>query len=328
MDITSGKILVTGAGGFIGSHLVEKLLTEGCDVRAFVRYNSRNHFGHLEELGTKLKDIEVITGDVRDREAMNSAARDCSLIFHLAALIGIPYSYRSPADVFATNVGGTINVLDAARQVGAEKVIITSTSEVFGTPLYVPVDEKHPLQAQSPYAASKIAADKLAESYFNSYDLPVATVRPFNTFGPRQSARAVMPTIITQMLTNDSVKLGNLETRRDMLYVEDTVSAFVTVARNDISIGKAVNFGTGGDLSIEEMVEQAAIVLQKTPKIIVDKQRIRPKGSEVERLVCNYSLAQSLFNWQPYHSFEEGLMRTVFYIREHLHQYKTDLYNV
>ena len=328
MNIDTGTILVTGAGGFIGSHLVEHLLDRGCGVRAFLRYNSRNHYGHLERLGARLSDVDVQTGDLRDRDAVEKAVEGCNVVLHLGALIGIPYSYDFPGDVFATNLGGTLNMLDAAKRHGVEKTVVTSTSEVYGTPLYVPIDEKHPLQAQSPYAASKIAADKLAESYFLSYDLPVATLRPFNTYGPRQSARAVIPTIITQALTKREVRLGSLHPRRDMLFVNDTVRGFIAVAESDSSVGKVYNVGTGGDLSIGDLVEQALIILGIQADVIRDENRVRPEASEVQRLVCNYTRSLEELDWQPQYSLEDGLRRTVSYIREHIDEYKAELYNV
>lgn len=328
MDLKSGKILVTGAGGFIGSHLVERLIKEDCTVRAFVRYNSRNDYGHLESLGRHIKDIEIVTGDLRDTETVRRAVKGCSLVFHLGALIGIPYSYESPGDVIATNVTGTLNILDAARKYSTEKLVITSTSEVYGTPLYVPIDEKHPLHAQSPYAASKIAADKLAESYFLSYDVQVATLRPFNTFGPRQSARAVIPTIITQALTSKTIRLGSLAPRRDLLFVRDTVDGFLSVAQHESSVGKTFNIGTGGDLSIGDLVEQILLIIGTKAEIIEDRQRIRPESSEVQRLVCNYTQALENLNWQPQYSLEDGLRRTIFYIKENMDAYKAEQYNV
>ena len=328
MNIKECRVLVTGAGGFIGSHLVETFANRGIRVKAFLRYNSRNHYGHLETIGDIRKEIEIITGDLRDKEAVRRAVKGCDVVFHLGALIGIPYSYNNPADVFATNVGGTINVLDAAREFEVEKVVITSTSEVYGTPLYVPIDEKHPLQTQSPYSASKVASDKAGESYFNSFNVPVATIRPFNTFGPRQSARAVIPTIITQALSGDVIKLGSLHPRRDMLFVLDTVNAFITVAESDKSIGKVINFGTGTDISIGDLALEILHLMGKEIKIVTDDQRVRPDSSEVQRLVCNYSKAVELLGWTPRFTLEEGLRKTIGYISEHLSQYKTDIYNV
>jgi NAD dependent epimerase/dehydratase len=328
MELSKGKILVTGAGGFIGSHLVEALLGKGCDVRAFVHYNSANWFGKLEDLGPRLNDVDVFVGDLRDAATVRRAVSGCRIILHLGALIGIPYSYLSPGDTFATNVGGTQNVLDAAREMGIEKVVITSTSEVYGTPLYIPIDEKHPLQAQSPYAASKIAADKLAESYYMAFDLPVATIRPFNTFGPRQSARAIVPTIITQALAGDVIHLGSLHTSRDFIFVEDTVSGFLAVAEHNSSIGKVINIGSGGGVSVGQLAELVMSIMRKQVDIRVDKERIRPEKSEVQRLVCNYSLAQELLGWEPGFSLEEGLRETIEWIRERPQLFKAERYNV
>jgi len=328
MDIAKGKVLVTGAGGFIGSHLVEGLLAQGCQVRAFVRYNSRNDFGNLELLGGRLREIEVLTGDLRDYAAVRRAVDGCRLVLHLGALIGIPYSYVCPRDVFAVNLGGTLNVLDAARECGTEKMVVTSTSEVFGTPLYVPIDEKHPLQAQSPYAASKIASDKAAESYVLSFDLPVAVLRPFNTYGPRQSARAVIPTIAAQAMVNRRVRLGSLQPRRDLLYVSDTVAGFIAAARCDAAVGKAVNIGTGGEVSVGELAELILQVLGLEAPIEADSARMRPAHSEVMRLQCNPRLAESLLGWEAKVGLEEGLTRTVSWIRENIGAYKAELYNV
>ena len=328
MDISTGKILVTGAGGFIGSHLVEALLDEGCEVRAFVRYNSRNDFGYLEDLGDRLSGVEVVSGDLRDGETVRRAAEGCKLILHLGALVGVPYSYVSPGDVFATNLGGTLNVLEAARGCGAERVVITSTSEVYGTPLYVPIDEKHPLQGQSPYAASKIASDKLAESFHLSFDLPVTILRPFNTFGPRQSARAIVPTIISQALAGGPIRLGSLETSRDLLYVTDTTAGFIAIARHDSAVGKVVNIGTGCDVSVQQLARLIFDFLGKELPLEVDEQRLRPARSEIPRLVCNYSLAEDLLGWEPRFTLEEGLRATLVWMKDRLSEYKSELYNV
>jgi NAD dependent epimerase/dehydratase len=328
MEITLGKILVTGAGGFIGSHLVEELLNQGADLRAFVHYNSRNNFGSLEHLGKRLREIEVVSGDLRDIGTVRRAVTGCKLVFHLGALVGIPYSYLSPRDVFDTNLGGTLNVLEAAHDCGTEQVVVTSTSEVYGTPLYLPIDEKHPLQGQSPYAASKIAADKLAESYHLSFDLPISIIRPFNTFGPRQSARAIVPTIIVQALTGDTIRLGALDPARDLLFVKDTAAGFVAVATHGASIGRVVNIGTGGDVSVGQLVDLVAVIAGRKFEVIEDPQRIRPTRSEIPRLVCNYALAEELLGWEPRHSLEEGLRATFAWISDHLDLYKADLYNV
>jgi NAD dependent epimerase/dehydratase len=328
MDITQGRVLVTGAGGFVGSHLVEELLGLGCQVRAFVRYNSRNSYGHLEELGEQLGDVEIISGDLRDENRVRQAVEGCQTVLHLGALIGIPYSYLSPRDVYDVNAGGTLNVLSACLSHEVEKVIITSTSEVYGTPQYVPIDEKHPLQSQSPYAASKTASDKLGESFYNSYQLPVATLRPFNTFGPRQSARAVIPTIITQALKGDQIKLGNLAPRRDMLFVKDTAKAFIAIAQSDAAIGKVLNVGSGADLSIGDMAEMIQQLMGTDLKIVEENQRKRRKGSEVERLLCDYAKAQELLKWQPEYSLEDGLKLTIDYIKQNIDNYKAGIYNV
>ncbi|HUX08805.1 MAG TPA: GDP-mannose 4,6-dehydratase [Acidobacteriota bacterium] len=328
MVITSGKILVTGAGGFIGSHLVEELLLKGCDVRAFIHYNSRNDYGCLEYLGERLGEMEIVSGDLRDSGTVRRAVEGCRLVLHLGALVGIPYSYLSPRDVYDTNVGGTLNVLEAARHCGVEWIVITSTSEVYGTPLYLPIDEKHPLQGQSPYAASKIAADKLAESYHLSFDLPVSLIRPFNTFGSRQSARAIVPTIMIQALKGEKVKLGSLEPSRDLLYVKDTAAGFIAVASHESSIGKVINVGTGGDISVGDLVGLVANLLGKPLEVVEDPLRLRPVRSEIPRLVCNYALAEELLGWEPKHALEEGLGETLDWIRDHLDSYKAGLYNV
>jgi len=326
--ITSGKILVTGAGGFIGSHLVEELLLKGCDVRAFIHYNSRNDYGCLEYLGERLGEMEIVSGDLRDSGTVRRAVEGCRLVLHLGALVGIPYSYLSPRDVYDTNVGGTLNVLEAARHCGVERIVITSTSEVYGTPLYLPIDEKHPLQGQSPYAASKIAADKLAESYHLSFDLPVSLIRPFNTFGSRQSARAIVPTIMIQALKGEKVKLGSLEPSRDLLYVKDTAAGFIAVASHESSIGKVINVGTGGDISVGDLVGLVANLLGKPLEVVEDPLRLRPVRSEIPRLVCNYALAEELLDWEPKYALEEGLGETLDWIRDNLDSYKAGLYNV
>lgn len=328
MVITSGKILVTGAGGFIGSHLVEELLLKGCDVRAFIHYNSRNDYGCLEYLGERLGEMEIVSGDLRDSGTVRRAVEGCRLVLHLGALVGIPYSYLSPRDVYDTNVGGTLNVLEAARHCGVERIVITSTSEVYGTPLYLPIDEKHPLQGQSPYAASKIAADKLAESYHLSFDLPVSLIRPFNTFGSRQSARAIVPTIMIQALKGEKVKLGSLEPSRDLLYVKDTAAGFIAVASHESSIGKVINVGTGGDISVGDLVGLVANLLGKPLEVVEDPLRLRPVRSEIPRLVCNYALAEELLDWEPKYALEEGLGETLDWIRDNLDSYKAGLYNV
>ncbi len=326
----SGKsVLVTGAGGFIGSHLTERLVDLNADVRAFVRYNSRNSWGLLELLPKdKLDQVEVVMGDVRDYDAMLKAMKDVDIVFHLASLIAIPYSYIHPREVVETNVMGTLNVLMAAKEHGVERFVHTSTSEVYGTARYVPIDENHPLQGQSPYSASKIGADKLAESFYLSYDLPVCIIRPFNTYGPRQSARAVIPTIITQALTGDKVYLGNLHPTRDYTYVEDTVRAFIMIAECKRAVGEVINVGSNFEISIGDLAKKIISLIGKDVKIVVDPKRVRPKKSEVERLRCDYSKAKRILGWEPKVSLEEGLKRTIDWIREHIHLYKPYIYNI
>jgi NAD dependent epimerase/dehydratase len=305
-------VLVTGAGGFIGSHLVEALLAEGCAVRALVHYNSRNDWGNLEALRPESPPgLDVRQGDITDARSVDDLVEGCDRVFHLAALIGIPYSYQAPASYVATNVLGTLNVLEAGRRHGVERIVVTSTSEVYGTARYVPIDEQHPLQAQSPYAASKIAADKLAESYHRSFGLPVVVLRPFNTFGPRQSLRAIVPTILSQVLTGRaSVRIGNLEPRRDLTYVTDTARAFVLAGGAPGIDGETIHFGQGRALSIGELVDRCLAVTGSEATVEVDEQRMRPAGSEVELLVCDPARAESLLGWRPVVGLDEGLRRT------------------
>jgi len=329
MDWNGKKVLVTGAGGFIGSHLVAKLTELGAKTYAFVRYNSRNDRGLLELLPKIIQDqIEVISGDLRDPESVKSAVKNSQIIFHLGACIAIPYSYVNPRDTIETNVIGTLNILNSARECEIERVIQTSSSEVYGTAQYSPIDENHPLQAQSPYAASKIAADKLAESFFLSYNLPVSTLRPFNTYGPRQSARAVIPTIITQVLNSDSVNLGSLHPTRDFNYVDDTVNGFIKIAESSLTIGEIINVGTGKEISIGNLVEKILFLTGKRLEIISDDKRIRPVTSEVGRLIADYSKAKKLMDWEPKVPLDEGLRRTIDWFSDFLNRYKTDIYNV
>jgi NAD dependent epimerase/dehydratase len=327
-SLHNANVLVTGAGGFIASHLVQALLARGARVRAFVRYNSRNDLGLLAQLSPdELERVEIIAGDLRDLPAVQAALEGCELVFHLGALIAIPYSYVHPLEVIESNVLGTTNVLLAARQHSTRRVIHTSTSEVYGTALRVPIDEEHPLQGQSPYSASKIAADKIAESFYCAYDLPVVTVRPFNTFGPRQSARAVIPTIIAQALTGDTLQLGSLDTRRDFTYVDDTVSGFLCAAEApDSVLGQVYNLGTGQDMTIGEIVEQVACLLDKPLSVTQDAQRLRPGKSEVMRLLSDNSKARAQLGWAPAVSLEEGLQRTVEWIRDHLDAFQPGHY--
>jgi dTDP-glucose 4,6-dehydratase len=321
------NLLLTGAGGFIGSRLVEHLVQEGARVRAFVRYNSRGDSGLLRLLPKDVRSkIEIIAGDLRDSQALLEAMRDCEIVFHLGALISIPYSYFHPTEVAETNIMGTLNVLDAARQVGVTRLVHTSTSEVYGTALRVPIDEKHPLQGQSPYSASKIGADKLAESYFRSYDLPVVTVRPFNTYGPRQSARAVIPTIITQALVKDTLHLGNLDTARDFTFVDDTVAGFLRAAEAPDVEGGTYNLGTGENIRIGDLVEKIVQMVDRPVKLEIDESRLRPEKSEVFNLISDNSLARANLGWEPRISLDEGLVRTIDWIRAHLDLYRVGEY--
>ncbi|MBN1139908.1 MAG: SDR family NAD(P)-dependent oxidoreductase [Anaerolineae bacterium] len=322
------SVLVTGAGGFIGSHLVERLVHEGAAVRAFVRYNSRHDIGLLSLLPPDLAAaVEIISGDLRDSEAVHAAMRGVDLVFHLGALIAIPYSYHHPQEVVETNVMGTLNVLLAVRDLGTPRLVHTSTSEVYGTAQYVPIDEQHPLQGQSPYSASKIGADKLTESFYRSFGLPVATLRPFNTYGPRQSARAVIPTIITQALTLDQVRLGALEPRRDLTFVTDTVDAFVRLGASGV-VGKEINAGTGGSISIGELARKIMHLVGRDLPIVVDEQRLRPAHSEVMHLQADPEKARRLIGWKPQVSLEEGLQRTIEWVRGHMGLYRPTVYEV
>ena len=318
------QVLVTGAGGFIGSHLVETLLASGAKVRAFVRYTSRKDPGLLRQLSPEdFAKVEIIAGDLRDERAVRQAVKGCSLVFHLGALISIPYSYQHPVEVASTNFMGTLNILTACLDSGVQRLVHTSTSEVYGTARQVPIDEGHPLQGQSPYSASKIGADKLAESFFCSYNLPVVTVRPFNTFGPRQSARAVIPTIITQALVNDRIQLGNLATTRDFTYVSDTVRGFLLAAEAQQVEGQVFNLGTGEEISIGEIARKIIQMVNRTVETVLDSKRLRPGASEVLQLLSNNSLAGERLQWKPEVSLDLGLGKTIAWIREHL-----DLYNV
>ena len=323
------RVLVTGAGGFIGSHLTERLVSEGAKVRAFVRYNSRGDVGLLSLLPSEIfSGIEIIAGDLRDLMAVRAAIQSIDHIFHLGALIAIPYSYLHPAEVIETNIIGTMNVLLAARDVGTKRIIHTSTSEVYGTALSVLIDESHPLQGQSPYSASKIGADKIAESFYCSYNLPVVTLRPFNTFGPRQSARAVIPTIITQALTNSTVHLGNLEARRDLTYVSDTVDGFLKAAETPSIEGETFNMGTGSEIRIGDLAQEIISLVGKPIKIVVDPHRFRPENSEVQRLLSNNSLINDKLGWEPQVSLTDGLKQTIDWVSEHLESYRPGEYQI
>ena len=311
------KVLVTGAGGFIGSHLIERLIDLGADVKGFVRYNSRNDWGLLEIIPPQKRDsLEIVSGDLQDYDAVYSAAKDVDVIFHLGSLISIPYSYNRPRDTIENNVLSTLNILTAARDLGVEKVVHTSSSEVYGTALYVPIDEKHPLQGQSPYSASKIGADKIAESFFCSFDLPVATIRPFNTYGPRQSARAIIPTIITQAIEQETIKLGSLFPTRDYTYVKDTVNGFIRMAESKSSIGEVINIGSNFEISMGDLAQRISSLLNKDINIMQDSSRVRPIKSEVKRLWCDNTKAKRLLDWEPQVTLDEGLMETIEWISE------------
>ncbi|MBN2075689.1 MAG: SDR family NAD(P)-dependent oxidoreductase [Dehalococcoidales bacterium] len=329
MNWQNKKILVTGAGGFIGSTLVEKLVDLGANVKAFVRYNSRNDQGMIELLSREIRNnIEIISGDLRDFETVKESVKNVSIIFHLGALIAIPYSYMHPREYVETNIVGTLNVLSAARDYEVEKIIHTSTSEVYGSARYVPIDENHPLQGQSPYSATKIGADALAESFYRSYNMPVAVIRPFNTFGPKQSARAVIPTIITQALTQNNLSLGSLHPTRDYTYIDDMVQAFVKVAESPNSNGEVINIGSNFEVSIGDIARKVLNILNKNIEIISDEQRIRPEKSEVQRLWCDNSKAKNMIGWAPVISFDEGLSQTIEWISNRMDLYKSEMYNV
>lgn len=325
MNWSGRKVLVTGAGGFIGSHLTERLVHLGARTRALVRYNSSGSFGWLDGSPCK-KDVEVIAGDIRDLDIVQRAVQQVEYVFHLAALIGIPYSYHAPISYVRTNVEGTVNVLQAALNADVNLVVHTSTSEVYGTARYVPIDENHTLQGQSPYSASKIGADKLAESFYLSFNLPVSIIRPFNTYGPRQSARAIIPTITVQALTQPAVSLGNLEPLRDLTYVEDTVEGFIEIAQHTEAIGQVINIGSGQEISIGDLAKTILKLMGKDIPVIRDKQRIRPRGSEVERLCADTRKAQQLLGWSPSNSLKQGLMKTIEWIQLNYERYQADTY--
>jgi len=324
------KVLVTGAGGFIGSHVTELLQREGYQVRALARYNGRGDIGHLNSLPAELLDrLDIRLGEVTDPFLMRNLVDDCDIVLHLAALIGIPYSYVAPASYVATNVSGTLNVLEACRQAKVRRVIVTSTSEVYGTALYTPIDEKHPLQGQSPYSASKIGADKLAESYFRSFDVPVVTLRPFNAFGPRQSARAVIPTILIQALGGArEIELGNLEARRDLTFVTDTARAYLLALTAPDIEGKAIHFGRGEAFSIGEIAALCLKIAGSQATIVSSKRRLRPEKSEVGLLLCDSARARALLGWTPQVSLESGIALTADYIRPRLSHYRPCDYTI
>ncbi len=327
MNWQGKKVLVTGAGGFIGSHLAERLCTEGASVRALVHYNALGSRGWLDH-SAQSGDMEIVAGDVADADSVRQVVKDIDIVLHLAALIAIPYSYVAPASYVRTNINGTLNILQTAREAGVERVVHTSTSEVYGTALQVPISEEHPLQGQSPYSASKIGADKIAESYFCSFEVPVVTVRPFNTFGPRQSARAVIPTIITQCLSGKKVKLGSLSPTRDMNFVDNTVTGFMLAALTPKAIGRTINLGSGREISINDLAQLIAELTGAEIELESDDCRIRPGKSEVERLLADSRLATDLLGWNPEVSLEEGLERTIAWLRENLDKYRPGVYVV
>lgn len=326
--MSTSKFLVTGAGGFIGSHLTELLVKEGFNVKAFVRYNSKNNWGWLESSEVK-EEIEIITCDIRDYDSVHNALKECSTVFHLAALIGIPYSYISPKAYIETNINGTYNVLQSAKELGLEQVLVTSTSETYGTAQYIPIDEKHPMVGQSPYSASKIAADQLAISYFRSFSLPVKIVRPFNTYGPRQSARAIIPTVITQILSGKTeLNLGNLTPTRDLTFVKDTCKGFLEIYKSKKLFGEITNIGMKNEISVADLLKQIAQLMNVEINALSDKQRVRPENSEVERLFCNNSKLITNTNWKPDYDLDKGLTETIEWLKKNLQFYKAEVYNV
>lgn len=332
MKLNNKKVLITGADGFIGSHLVEALLAEGCKVRAFTYYNSFNSWGWLDTFSKEALDkIEVFSGDIRDPNGVRKACEGIDLIFHLAALIAIPFSYHSPDSYVDTNIKGTLNVLQAAKDLGCERVLVTSTSEVYGTAQYVPIDENHPFQGQSPYSATKIGADRIAESFYRSFNLPVTIVRPFNTYGPRQSARAVIPTIITQLLAGKKeMKLGALTPTRDFNYVKDTCQGFIEIAKSDKTIGEEINIATQDEISIKVLAEELIRQINPAARIVTDEVRLRPEKSEVNRLLGSNKRIKELTSWKPQYSLSSGLEETINWLKDknNLSRYKVDIYNV
>ena len=324
------KILVTGSDGFIGSHLTEELVKAGYQVKAFVYYNSFNTWGWLDTLPSDvMKNVEIFQGDVRDPNGVKEAMKGTAAVFHLAALIAIPFSYHSQDTYVDTNIKGTLNILQAAREQDLERVLVTSTSEVYGTAQYVPMDEKHPFQGQSPYSATKIGADRLAESFYRSFQLPVSIVRPFNTFGPRQSARAVIPTIITQLLAGkEKIHLGSLTPTRDFNYVKDTVNGFIKIYESEKTIGEEINIATQHEISIGELAEELIRQINPNAKIVCDEERLRPEKSEVNRLLGSNKKIKELTDWKPVYSFEEGLSETISFFKDNMDKYKPDIYNI
>lgn len=321
------RVLVTGGGGFIGSHLVERLVQLGAQTRALVRYNSAGSWGWLDHSDTR-DDVEVILGDVRDQDSLERAVRGSDVVFHLAALIAIPYSYHAPMSYVRTNVEGTLNVLQSAMRNDVGLVVHTSTSEVYGTAKTIPITENHPLQGQSPYSASKIGADKMVESFFLSFALPVVTLRPFNTYGPRQSARAVIPTIVSQALAESEIRLGNVEPTRDLNYVADTVGGFIKAAECPRAVGQVINLGTSSEISVGDLATTILRMLGTDKPIVTENERLRPAGSEVDRLCADAGKARELLGWEPTHTLEEGLTRTIEWIRENNERYRAGVYTI
>ncbi|CBH20492.1 NAD-dependent epimerase/dehydratase [Acetoanaerobium sticklandii] len=324
------KLLITGADGFIGSHLTEELIRQGHKVKAFAYYNSFNTWGWLDTLPADImKEVEVFTGDIRDSNGVREAMKGMEEVYHLAALIAIPFSYHSPDTYVDTNIKGTLNVLQAARDIDISRLLITSTSEVYGTAQYVPIDELHPFQGQSPYSATKIGADRLAESFYRSFNMPITIVRPFNTYGPRQSARAVIPTIITQLLAGkEEIELGSLTPTRDFNFVKDTANGFIEIAKSDKTIGEEINIATQQEISIGELAQELIRQINPNAKIICDNQRLRPEKSEVNRLLGSNEKIKKLTNWKPNYTFEQGIAETVEFFKGNLDKYKTDIYNI
>ena len=329
MNFKNKNVFITGAGGFIGSHLCSQLVEHGANVKAMLHYSSKSDWSNLEFLDKSIKaDIEVVKGNVEDSSFLDTHTKNQDIIFHLAALIGIPYSYEAPLSYVKTNVEGTVNILESARKNETPLVINTSTSETYGTAQYTPIDESHPLQGQSPYSASKIAADKLTESYFNSFGLPVITVRPFNTYGPRQTSRAVIPTIISQLLTQEKLVLGDLSPLRDFTYVDDTAKGFICAAESPSSIGHVINLGYGKAASIGETASIIMDIMNLKKEIITEEKRIRPKDSEVFELISNNQKAKNLIGWEPQISFKEGLEKTIDFVSQNINMFKSNSYNV
>lgn len=329
MNWKKAKVLVTGANGFIGSHLSEHLVNLGAKITVLLEYNPNNYLGHLKFLQKNMiSEMEQILGDIRDPELIKKIVKGKDTIFHLGALVSIPYSFINPREVFEVNAEGTLNILLAARDQEVNKIVTTSTSEVYGTALYTPIDENHPLQAQSPYAASKIAADKIAESFYKTYNLPVAIIRPFNTYGPRQSDRAIIPTIIIQALKKSTINIGSTTPRRDLSYISDTIDGFMKIAESKKSIGQVINIGLGKDISIGELIKMILLIMDKEIKIISAEKRKRPKKSEVMRLLCDNRKAKKIVNWMPRVSLKEGLNMTIEWMKNNTDYYNPDKYQI